>query len=88
MKIQLVLPLVIIVTSIFWSCQSEEEAEVFDIDGKSKLVLKNKLDDSIRLKIENWHQIPWKSQIVDTIIEKDGFVEFDLITQGYSYYKA
>jgi len=77
---------ILILISVFWTCQLKKEIKVFDIDGESKLVLKNELSDSIKIKIENWYQIPWQSQMIDTILKEKESIELNLIIQGYSYY--
>lgn len=81
----LFLAFVLIIT--LFSCQKEREIKVFDIDGKSKLVLQNQLGSTIKVKIENWYQIPWQSQTFDTNIESGKSLELSLVIQGFSYYK-
>ena len=58
MKTKMAFFQILVLISVFWTCQLKKEIKVFDIDGESKLVLKNELSDSIKIKIENWYQIP------------------------------
>ncbi|MFT4803466.1 MAG: peroxiredoxin [Psychroserpens sp.] len=81
-----ILQLLLIQLAILLSCQSEEPIMVFELEGRSSLTIKNETGNSIKIGIENWYLLPWKSQEVDTVILEGASLYVDLITQGPTYY--
>jgi len=73
---------------IIHSCKSNKSDLNFNIDGTSTIKLNNESNDTVKIKIENWYQFPWKSQIIDTLITNTEILDLEIITQGYNYYKV
>lgn len=53
---------------ILQSCKLEPQNVHFDIEGISTLAIKNESGKTRKIKIENWYQIPWKAQVIYTVI--------------------
>ena len=86
MKKRIIISSLLILLIISFSCKSDKK-ELFYVDGISTVLLTNKSEKSVRIKIENWYQFPWKSQIIDTLITSGEITELAIITQGKNYYK-
>jgi len=67
-------------------CHSQSQSIVFDLEGSSFFSVMNETSHPIRIELENWYLLPWKSQKEDTIIQGGGSVSFQLISQGNTYF--
>ncbi len=68
------------------SCKNPEQTTSLNLNGRSSFTLLNDREDSVNIKIENWHNFPNESQEFDTILAPKRSLILDLIIQNYNYY--
>ena len=71
----------------FFGCIQNRQNGNFDLNGKSKITFVNQSKDSVKIQISNWYLIPMNEQKIDTTIAPNTNAKFDLIAQGYDYYR-